>query len=319
MVLLLTAFLEFPAYLSALSIYTDSYIERYKKKLISKMGEQSVVIEYPLIIFFILLRVLLFLLSFYLLLSSDLLYYLVETDFVALLLVPVVTYSNADVHRDQIYQKNRRESPPEVRPGGRAAAQQLYIFGRNKINGKIYIGSAVNLPKRLSHYYSKKSMETYLKRGKSAIYSAILKHGLSLFKLEIIEYCEKKDTIKIEQYYLDLLKPEYNTLKVAGSSLGYKHDDEAKKKISDSQKKIDHSGRFKTGENNPNYGKLITVGSVKPSQKIEVFDLEEKTTTSYNSINEAARALDINPRCITSYFSRNQQKPYKRRYTFNKI
>jgi hypothetical protein len=132
--------------------------------------------------------------------------------------------------------------------------------------------AAVNLPKRLSHYYSKKSMETYLKRGKSAIYSAILKHGLSLFKLEIIEYCEKKDTIKIEQYYLDLLKPEYNTLKVAGSSLGYKHDDEAKNKISDSQKKIDHSGRFKTGENNPNYGKLITVGSVKPSQKIEVFD-----------------------------------------------
>jgi hypothetical protein len=38
---------------SALSKYTDSSLERYKKKLISKMGEQSVVLEYPLIILFI--------------------------------------------------------------------------------------------------------------------------------------------------------------------------------------------------------------------------------------------------------------------------
>ena len=30
------------------------------------------------------------------------------------------------------------------------------------------------------------------------------------------------------------------------------------------------------------------------SIKIEVTDLQEKTTTSYNSINEAARALNIN-------------------------
>jgi hypothetical protein len=51
MELLLTAFLELPTYLSALSIYTDSYIERYKNKLIYKT-EQSVVVEYPFIIFF---------------------------------------------------------------------------------------------------------------------------------------------------------------------------------------------------------------------------------------------------------------------------
>ncbi len=47
----------------------------------------------------------------------------------------------------------------------------------NKINGKIYIGSAVNLPKRLSHYFSQKHIETKLKTGKSAIYNAIFKNG----------------------------------------------------------------------------------------------------------------------------------------------
>jgi hypothetical protein len=43
-------------------------------------------------------------------------------------------------------------------------------------------------------------------------------------------------------------------------------------------------------------------------KKIEVFDLQENTTTSYNSISEAARALKINQARIVNYFSRNQQK-----------
>jgi hypothetical protein len=48
-------------------------------------------------------------------------------------------------------------------------------------------------------------------------------------------------------------------------------------------KEIDHSGRFKTG-----HKKIEGAGS--PFQKIEVFDLQENTTTYYNSIREAARA-----------------------------
>jgi len=55
------------------------------------------------------------------------------------------------------------------------------------------------------------------------------------------------------------------------------------------------------------------------SQAIEVTDLQEKTMTSYNSINEAARVLNIPKSVIDKYFSRNQTKPYKDKYTFNKI
>jgi group I intron endonuclease len=79
-------------------------------------------------------------------------------------------------------------------------------------------------------------METKLKTVRSATYSAILKHGIAKFKLEILEYCSQKNCIKLEQEYMNSLKPEYNILKVAGSSLGYKHDDEAKKQISDAKK-----------------------------------------------------------------------------------
>jgi group I intron endonuclease len=64
-----------------------------------------------------------------------------------------------------------------------------------------------------------------------AIYKAILKYGYGNFKLEILEYCDPNILLIREQYYLDLLKPEYNQLNVAGSSLGYKHTIETLEKF----------------------------------------------------------------------------------------
>lgn len=60
-----------------------------------------------------------------------------------------------------------------------------------------------------------------------------------------MEYCEKSIVIQREQYYIDLLLPEYNVLKIAGSTMGYLHTEEARAKISAAHK----------GENNPMYGK----------------------------------------------------------------
>jgi hypothetical protein len=68
-------------------------------------------------------------------------------------------------------------------------------------------------------------METILKRSKSAILSAIVKNGISMFKLEILEYCSGRRShptekcVKIEQRYFNLFKPEYNILQIAGSRL----------------------------------------------------------------------------------------------------
>jgi len=117
---------------------------------------------------------------------------------------------------------------------------------------------------------------------------------------------------------------------------GHNHSEETKTKISDAHKKIDHSGRFKTGhipsdetrtimsdakkgENNPNYGEPRPEGAGRPSQKIEVIDNKNNQTTTYDSIREAAKALNINQTVIVKYFSRNQKNPYKGQYTFKKI
>lgn len=68
-----------------------------------------------------------------------------------------------------------------------------------------------------------------------SINKALIKYGYSNFSLEIIEYCDRKDILVREQYYLDLCKPEYNILKVAGSNLGYIHSENTIAKMRDSR------------------------------------------------------------------------------------
>jgi group I intron endonuclease len=74
---------------------------------------------------------------------------------------------------------------------------------------------------------------------------ALLKYGYSNFKLEILEYCEACDLLAREQHFIITILPEYNTFQTAlaaqdawdcfaaGSSLGFKHSEETKQKISD--------------------------------------------------------------------------------------
>jgi len=55
------------------------------------------------------------------------------------------------------------------------------------------------------------------------------------------------------------------------------------------------------------------------SIKIEVTDSTNNTINSYDSIGEAAKALNIKHTRIVMYFINNQKKPYKGRYTFKKL
>ena len=121
----------------------------------------------------------------------------------------------------------------------------------NKTSGEFYIGSAIDLNKRMLEYY-RESYITHPSRGKSIICFALVKYGYNNFSLFILEYCDKDEVITREQYYLDLLNPSYNILKYAYSSDGYKHTLEAIQKMSLAKK-----GKF-IKENNNFYGKTHT-------------------------------------------------------------
>lgn len=76
------------------------------------------------------------------------------------------------------------------------------------------LGSAKCLIKRFIIYYYKSS------QGRS--WSAIFKYDYYNSSLDIIEDCLTPSLIEREQYYIDILKPEYTLLKVAYTRLGLK-------------------------------------------------------------------------------------------------
>ena len=117
---------------------------------------------------------------------------------------------------------------------------------------------------------------------------------------------------------MDILQPEYNILRVAGSSFGYKHSDEARSKMSTIKQGSNHSDETRKKMSEAKIGNTNSKNQPN-SQQIEVIDIQNNTTTSYDSMGEAARALNLpNFSIIRNYILLNQQKPYKGRYSFKK-
>jgi GIY-YIG catalytic domain/NUMOD1 domain len=84
-------------------------------------------------------------------------------------------------------------------------------------NNKSYVGSSKDLYRRLKDcYYNTDFLNKKKITSDSRIYKALLDDGYESFKLEILEYCDKKNLIEREQYYIDLIKPEYNIQNIAG-------------------------------------------------------------------------------------------------------
>jgi len=195
-------------------------------------------------------------------------------------------------------------------------------------------------------------MENELKRGASHIYRALLKNGHSNFSITILEYCEPEKCLIREKHYWDIVNPEYNLAKDPTAPMsgrthsdatkiqisdalkgenhpmyGKNHTEETKTIMSEAHKGKTHSGKTKTkisdaltGEKNPMHNKQKPEGAGRPSQQIEVTDITNNQTTIYDSISEAARALNLTSyRIISNYILRNQKNPYKGVYTFKKV
>jgi len=106
---------------------------------------------------------------------------------------------------------------------------------QSKINGKKYIGSGINLKERKNRHLRDLEKESH---HNGHLQNHINKYGLDDLKFSILEFCMKKKLIEREQYYMDLLQPEFNINLKADSPLGIKRSEKTKQKIS----KI-HKGR----------------------------------------------------------------------------
>ena len=105
----------------------------------------------------------------------------------------------------------------------------------NKITNDIYIGQSRDLSKRFINYFNLSDLKS---KHSLIITRALIKYGYLNFSLTILEYCDKSVLPQTEQYYFDKLNPQYNILKIAGSSLNHKLSNETKAKISKSLKGV---------------------------------------------------------------------------------
>jgi hypothetical protein len=213
----------------------------------------------------------------------------IDEPYILLAFLPIV-YTSVDSDKPKILSDNK----------GKAGIYQW----KHKESGKINIGSAFDLYKRFRNYYSK----SYLTRfSNSYINRALLLHGYSAFSLSILEIIDltnlsKEEARKLllsrEQYFLDCIfsvdEPNtYNILKVAGSSLGYKHTPESLAKFS--------------GENNRMFGKFHPPESVskisiaRGGGTIYVYDSQGSLVNTFSSTREAGKEFDVHHKTIMRY------------------
>lgn len=98
----------------------------------------------------------------------------------------------------------------------------------------IYIGSTINLYARRWDHFNKLKNNKHRNKYLQRIYN---KYG-NIFNFEVVEKCDKEKLLEREQYYIDTWYPKYNLCKIAGNTLGRRHTDNAKLKIS-----IAHKGK----------------------------------------------------------------------------
>ena len=112
----------------------------------------------------------------------------------------------------------------------------------NLITNDCYIGQSRNLKKRINNHHQKGIHSKLFEEH-------ISKYGWGNFQVEILEECREEDLLEREAYYIDLLKPTYNTIvrgrdvpqetrdKISESLTGLKQSEETKAKRRESIRK----------------------------------------------------------------------------------
>uniref|UniRef100_UPI0023F19B81 homing endonuclease n=1 Tax=Leptographium procerum TaxID=100367 RepID=UPI0023F19B81 len=162
----------------------------------------------------------------------------------------------------------------------------------NKISGNTYVGSSINISVRMYTYFSLGS----LAKSNRPIDRALLKHGFSNFILEILEYCDKDNVLKREQYFIDLLNPEYNIVQTAGSTLGYKHTPEALAKMRDFVLSDEVLKR-----------KALSTKNAAEARRISVIveNIKTKEKPEYASMTEVGKILGVHRNAVSQAVSNN--------------
>ena len=146
----------------------------------------------------------------------------------------ILFFENVKDNKKNIYKELRKKAG-------------VYVFINKKTN-EFYVGSSINLTKRMVSYYYYSNSD---KPSRLFIIRAMKKYGLDNFSLGIKEFCasDPKICLDLEQKWIDHYEPKYNVLTVAGNSSGYKHSIETINRLKEKLRK----------ENHPKFGSTTSV------------------------------------------------------------
>jgi group I intron endonuclease len=123
----------------------------------------------------------------------------------------------------------------------------------NTVNGKRYIGSSINFKMRWKEHRNNLARGSHANRHLQAAWN---KYGGAAFKFNRLLICTIEELIQFEQRCIDGYNPEYNKCRFAGSTLGAKHTDEARAKMSEARKgNTNCLGHILTAEHKANLSK----------------------------------------------------------------
>lgn len=120
---------------------------------------------------------------------------------------------------------------------------------QNIVNKKKYIGSSIDIYYRL---YRHKSDLLKNRHANKHLQSSYNKYGRDNFNTFIIEEVDELNILEKEQYYVDIINPEYNKIKDVIRNL---LPEESKRKISSTLKNKYKSGEIKTYKQNHRWRK----------------------------------------------------------------
>lgn len=172
----------------------------------------------------------------------------------------------------------------------------------NFVNGKMYVGSAVNIKLRIKNHLLELRLSRHYNKY---LQSAWSKYGEDNFVLEILEHCPKNKKILIEreQYWLDRFNCSdrtkgYNQRPIVNSPLGTKRTPEQIKVIIDRL-----TGRIVSEETKERIRQSNTGKKASPEARAAISKaLKGRTLTEEHILNRtAARRNIVDWPCLNGY------------------
>lgn len=190
--------------------------------------------------------------------------------------------------------------------------EAVYVYKLSLENEeKYYIESTTNMIQRFRQHKYRAYLHSKKFEYNSLLYNNVAIHGWDKFKLGIIAYLDfypenewsykKEQLLKLEQKYLNLLSPELNINKTAGSMLGFKHIENNKSKltlINKSSKDIKDVTYLKPLINKETILKLKLHNK---SITVSIYNKNYELVKKFNRIKIAAEFVGLSPSTVSGY------------------